>query len=102
MSLLIGFGYIIPLVTTTVTASYICRELKYTILPLVVTMVVVWDVCTAVLWYGVLSTIIDNVYAFEVGILASFCVATIVRAIALLINKTHYDRQNGSSRESIQ
>ena len=101
MSLLIGFGYIIPLVTTTVTASYLCREFKYTILPLVITMVIVWDVCTAILWYGVLSTIIDNVYAFEIGILASFCVATIVRAIALLINKSHYDRQNGSSRESI-
>lgn len=101
MSLLIGFLYIIPLVTTTVTACYLCREFKYTILPLVITLVIAWDICTAILWYGVLSTVIDNIHAFEVGILASFCVATIVRAIALLINKTHYDKQNGSSRESI-
>ena len=101
MSLLIGFGYIIPLVVTTATASYLCREFQYTILPLVITMVIVWDVCTAILWYGVLSTVIDNMDLFELGILASFCVATVVRAIALLINKSHYDRQNGSSRESI-
>lgn len=101
MSLLIGFGYIIPLVSTTAVASYLCREFEYTILPLVITMVIVWDVCTAILWYGVLSTVIDNMDLFELGILASFCVATIVRAIALLINKSHYDRQNGSSRESI-
>ena len=101
MSLLIGFGYIIPLIATTATASYLCREFRYTHLPLIVSMIVVWDVCTAILWYGVLSTVIDNMELFQLGILLSFCVATIVRAIALLINKSHYDRQNGSSRESI-
>lgn len=101
MSLLIGFAYIIPLVVTTAVASYMCREFEYSQLPLTISMVIVWDVCTAILWYGVLSTVIDNMDLFELGILASFCVATIVRAIALLINKTHYDRQNGSSRESI-
>lgn len=101
MSLLIGFGYIIPLIATTATASYLCREFRYTHLPLIISMIIAWDICTAILWYGVLSTVIDNMDLFQLGILASFCVATIVRAIALLINKTHYDRQDRSSRESI-
>jgi hypothetical protein len=93
MSLLIGFAYIIPLIFTTATASFLYREFAYSNLSLIVFLVFVWDVCTAVFWYGVLFCMVDRVDLFQVGILASFCVSILVRAFALLINKTHYDNR---------